>query len=138
MNVHLVDPNNKSDIKKFIQLPFDLYRNNSYWVPQLRSDTRSVMDRTSHPFYHHSDADFFIAEDNGRTLGRIAAISNNRFNKANHQDSAFFYFFESINDDTVSNSLFETVFNWAKMRGLTHIYGPKGLLRWNWPIGKRI
>jgi len=129
MIVRLVDTNNKSDLKKFIQLPFDLYRNNSCWVPQLRSDTRSIMDRTSHPFYQHSDADFFIAEDNGKILGRIAAISNNRFNKANHQSAAFFYFFESIDDVTVSNKLFETVFYWTKARSLTHIYGPKGLLQ---------
>ena len=129
MDVRLVDSNNKSDLKKFIQLPFDLYRNNSCWVPQLRNDTRSVMDRSSHPFYQHSNADFFISEDNGKTLGRIAVISNNRFNKENQQASAFFYFFESIDDKTVSNGLFETVFNWAKKRGLTHIYGPKGLLQ---------
>ncbi len=129
MIVRLVDTNNKSDLKKFIQLPFDLYRNNSCWVPQLRSDTRSIMDRTSHPFYQHSDADFFIAEDNGKILGRIAAISNNRFNKANNQSAAFFYFFESIDDVTVSNKLFETVFYWTKARSLTHIYGPKGLLQ---------
>ncbi|MCJ7716470.1 MAG: GNAT family N-acetyltransferase, partial [Anaerolineales bacterium] len=82
-----------------------------------------------HPFYQHSDAEFFIAEDNGKILARIAVISNNRFNQTNRLDSAFFYFYESIDDQTVSNKLFETVFDWARERGHTRIYGPKGLLQ---------
>ncbi|MGB2964236.1 MAG: hypothetical protein WBB69_09640 [Anaerolineales bacterium] len=129
MEVRLIDSSNKSDVRKFIQFPFDLYRKNSYWVPQMRSDTRFVMDRSSYPFYQHSEADFFVAESAGKIVGRIAAISNNRFNKAHNQNTAFFYFFESIDDNNVSDALFEAVFNWAKGRGHNLVYGPKGLLQ---------
>ncbi|MCJ7734483.1 MAG: hypothetical protein MUP11_08035, partial [Anaerolineales bacterium] len=111
------------------QLPFDLYENNSFWVPQMRADSRKILDKNNHPFYQHSDADFFIAEDNGKPIGRIAAISNSRSNQSNTLNTVFFYFFESIDDQNVSGALFDEVFNWAKTGGHNQVYGPKGLLQ---------
>ncbi len=129
MNVRQIDLSNKSDVSKFIQFPFNLYKKNPYWVPQMRVDTRYILNRSQYPFYQHSEADFFIAENNGNTLGRIAAIANNRFNKSNHQNTAFFYFFETIDDSEISTGLFKAVFNWARKRNLDLVYGPKGLLQ---------
>jgi hypothetical protein len=129
MDVLLVNPENRSDVRKFIQFPFDLYKGNRYWVPQLRSETRDILNKINHPFYQHSQADFFIAQDGKKTVGRIAAISNSRFNKSNNMNTAFFYFFDVIEDPEVSTKLFSRVFSWAKEKGHTHVYGPKGLLQ---------
>ena len=129
MNIRKLDTQNKKDIRKFIQFPFDLYRGNPYWVPQLRNDTRIVMDKDNHPFYQHSDADFFIAEDHGKVIGRIAAISNSRSNQSHNLNTVFFYYFETIDDAEVSGALFDAVSNWARERGHTQVYGPKGLLQ---------
>ena len=129
MSVRLINPTNKTDLNKFIQLPFDLYKHNSYWVPQMRSDTKFIMDRSAYPFYQHSEADFFISENQGKVNGRIAAISNSRFNKTKNQKTVFFYFFECIDNDIVANELFNSVFDWAKERGHNRVYGPKGLLQ---------
>jgi len=129
LRVRRIDTFNKKDVRKFIQFPFDLYKGNPYWVPQLRQDTRKVLDKATHPFYQHSDADFFLAEDNKKVIGRIAAISNSRSNAANDLDSVFFYYYESIDDSVVSGSLFKAVIDWAKEKGHTQVYGPKGLLQ---------
>ncbi len=129
MNIKLLDTTNRRDINKFIQFPFDLYKNSPYWVPQMRAETRAIMDKFNHPFYQHSDADFFIVEDSGAVLGRIAAISNTRANRSRDLNSAFFYFFECIEDVSVSEALFNEVIDWAKSKGHTQVYGPKGLLQ---------
>jgi hypothetical protein len=129
MEIRLVSPQNKSDQRKFIQFPFDLYKNNSYWVPQMRSDTKYVMDRSVYPFYQHSEADFFIALEKEKVLGRIAAISNKRSNHSNNLNTAFFYFFECVDDTDISNALFQKVFEWAAERGHDQVYGPKGPLQ---------
>ena len=129
MEVLLIKPDNKAGQRKFIQFPFDLYKNNSYWVPQMRSDTKYIMDRSAYPFYQHSEADFFIAVDKARVLGRIAAISNKRSNQVNNLNTAFFYFFECLNDPDISDALFQRVFDWASERGHDQVYGPKGLLQ---------
>lgn len=129
MNVRKVDLNSRKDVNKFIQFPFDLYRDNPFWVPSMRSEMRDLMNKDKHPFYLHSDAAFFLAEENGRPVGRIAAISNTRSNRSMNQNTAFFYFFESVDDVRVSEALFAEVFRWSKARGHNQVYGPKGLLQ---------
>jgi hypothetical protein len=129
MVVRQIDLKSRSDVNKFIQFPFDIYKKNPYWVPQMRSDTRAVLNKETHPFYQHSEADFFLAERNNKVVGRIAALSNHQANTANNQNSTYFYFFDSINDTEVSGGLFEKVIDWAKERGHNQVYGPKGLLQ---------
>ena len=129
MIVHKIDVSSKKDVKKFIQFPFDHYRGNACWVPTMRSEMRALMNKESHPFYKHSEADFFLAEENGKPVGRIAAISNTRSNRSLNHNSAFFYFFESVDDTRVSDALFDRVFQWAEARGHNQVYGPKGLLQ---------
>jgi hypothetical protein len=129
MNVIKIDSINKRDLMKFIQFPFDLYKKNAYWVPQMRAETKALMSKDEHPFYRHSDADFFIAEDKGKTVGRIAAISNTRANRSRNLNSAYFYFFECVDDTNVSKVLFNEVLAWARSKGHNQVYGPKGLLQ---------
>lgn len=129
MQVRKIDLLNKKDVRKFIQLPFDLYRGNPYWVPPMRSDMKFILNQEEYPFYKHSDADFFLAEEGSKVLGRIAAVHNHRYNKHSPTQRAFFYFFEAVNNPKVSGRLFETVFEWARQRKLEEVYGPKGLLQ---------
>ena len=129
MNVKKIDFRNKQEIKRFIQFPFDLYKNNAYWVPQMRAETKSLMNKDEHPYYQHSNADFFFAVDHGKTLGRIAAISNTRANRSLNLNSAYFYFFDCVDDPAVSEALFNEVISWARAKGHNQVYGPKGLLQ---------
>jgi len=87
------------------------------------------MNKDTHPFYQHSDADFFIAEEKGKTLGRIAAISNTRANRSRNLNCAYFYFFECVDNKAVSEALFSEVIAWAKSKGHDQVYGPKGFLQ---------
>ncbi len=129
MRIRKLNLSNRQDVKQFIQFPFDLYGRHPYWVPPLRSDMRFVLDRDRYPFFQHSTADFFVAEHKQETLGRIAAISNNRYNEFNQSRTAFFYFFECVEDPDVSSALFEAVSEWAVSRNHNQIYGPKGMLQ---------
>jgi len=126
INIHKVDLNSKDDVRRFVQVPFDLYAGHPQWVPPFKVDVRTMLNPDKHPYYEHSDAEFFIAEGEGRDVGRIAALENKPFNKYHNSKDAEFYLFECVNDQDVANALFETVFNWAKNRELTKLVGPKG------------
>ena len=76
MVIRKIDTRNKLDLRKFIQFPFELYKNDKNWVPPMIDDMKLALNREDHPFYKHSHADFFLAEGNGQVLGRIAAIDN--------------------------------------------------------------
>ncbi len=129
MIVRKIDTHKQRDIKQFIQFPFELYHDDPLWVPPLRADIRFTLDRQHYPFYQHSEADFFVAERDGLTVGRIAAINNRHYNEHNKKRTAFFYYFDAVNDQDVAENLFEAVSTWARERDLLQIFGPQGMLQ---------
>jgi len=129
LRIRKIDTSRRSDVRQFVRLPFELYRNSELWVPPIVSDMRLALNRDKYPFYRHSDADFFIAEDGDKTVGRIAVIDNRRYNRYHESETAFFYYFESVEDDAVAQGLFAAASEWARGRGLALLIGPRGLLR---------
>jgi GNAT superfamily N-acetyltransferase len=124
--VEHVELQRKQHIRRFIDLPYRLYHKHPQWVPPLRMDVELMLNKAKHPFYEHSDAEFFIAVRDGRDVGRIAALVNNRFNEYHHAQQAQFYLFECADDQEAATALFEQVFAWARARGLNTVVGPKG------------
>ncbi|GAB4414138.1 MAG: hypothetical protein Kow00123_27650 [Anaerolineales bacterium] len=129
MHIRQIDTNNRQDVQRFIQFPFDLYRGCPQWVPPLASDARAVFNRKKHPFYRHSDADFFLAERDGRVVGRIAVLDHRLYNEYHNRRTAFFYLFECEDDAEAAQGLFAAACDWARARGLTEMKGPHGFLR---------
>ncbi len=127
MRIRAIDTNNKKDIHQFIQFPFDLYKGDPNWVPPMVNDMQRALSPGSHPVHRHSTTEYFIAEDHGRTLGRIALVENQRFIEFTGQKAAFFNFFEVVEDIEVNRALLNFAAEWARNRGLESIIGPKGL-----------
>ncbi len=128
MRIRQVDPDNRQDVQKFVNFPFALYHNCPYWVPPLRQEMTAVLDRRRHPFYAHSEADFFLVEADGEVVGRIAALENRRYNAYKQSQTAFFGYFEAIHNQQVAEALFTAVCEWAHKRGLKDIIGPRGVI----------
>lgn len=127
VSIEKVDIQSKAQVNEFIEFHYNLYKNCPQWVPPIKSDIRTMMDPKKHPFYEHSDAEFFTAKRNGEIVGRITAFENKPFNKYHGTKQGSFCLFDSIDDPEVSSALFGRVFDWAKKRGLDKIVGPKGL-----------
>jgi len=125
--IEKVDTNNKAQVRRFVELPHRLYKDCPQWVPPLNIDAYSQLNRKKHPFHEHSDVEFFLAVRDGRDVGRIAAIENKPFNKYHNSKEADFYFFDCENDPEAATALFNTVFEFAKARGLNSVVGPKGM-----------
>jgi GNAT superfamily N-acetyltransferase len=83
-----------------------------------------VLNRAKHPFYQHSDAEFYVAYKDGRPAGRIAAIDNRRHVEFHDEPVGFFGFFECVDDEDVARSLFQAAEDWLRPRGLTALRGP--------------
>jgi hypothetical protein len=126
LRVDKIDTNDKAIVKRFVRIPYRLYKNYPQWVPPLFMDVETQLNRKKHPYYEHSDADFFIATRDGRDVGRIAALENKHFNEFHKTQQAQFYLFECEDDQEAANALFERAIDWAKGRGLNRIVGPKG------------
>jgi len=127
ISVRNLDTRNRNDVKAFVELPYRLYQNQPNWVPPPRMDVRSYLDKDKHPFYEHSEADFFVAEQDGQVVGRVAALVNTRYNQQHDKRIGQFYFFECQEDLQIADALFDMAFSWARKRGLNQVLGPKGM-----------
>jgi hypothetical protein len=128
VQVRKIDTTSKKDVRQFAEFPFQLYQDCSFWVPPLVSGVKHALNRQSHPFYRHSTADFFVAESNGQTLGRVAVMNNRNYNGFRQAKAAFFGYFDAIEDSEVAQALFDATFDWAKKQGLQTMIGPRGVL----------
>lgn len=125
--IEKVDTENKKQVRRFVELPYRIYANCAQWVPPLNIDAYNQLNRKKHPFYEHSDVNFFLAVRDGRDMGRIAVIENKPFNQYHKTKKADFYLFECENDSEAATALFNTAFDWAWSRGLDTVIGPKGM-----------
>ncbi len=127
VTIEKVDTSNKSQVKRFVQFYYDLYKNCPQFVPPLFMDAYLPLNRKKHPFFSHSEADFFLAVRDGKVVGRICAADNRPFNEYHKTRKAHFYAFDTIDDMEVATALFDAAFDWARGRGLDTMIGPKGL-----------
>jgi hypothetical protein len=114
----------KSDLKKFILFPHTLYRVNPYWVPNLISEDMKLIAPGKHPFHHHADVCLFLAEDNGRIVGRISAHINHNHNQFHQDRVGFFGFFECIESIEAAQALFENAASFVRSKGMDVLRGP--------------
>jgi hypothetical protein len=127
MQIIEVDTTDRKEVKKFIELPFSIYRTIPQWVPPLEGDLIRSLDRNKNPYYHHSQALFLLAmQSDGTPVGRLAILNNHRYNDFNHEKTAFFSLFECPDNQSIAHQLFETGIEWAKKQELNKMIGPKG------------
>jgi GNAT superfamily N-acetyltransferase len=115
----------RADLKRFIEYPYQLYKNHPTWVPQLLWQEWDDLDqaRKKNPFFEHAVADYFLALEAGRVVGRIAAIHDSSYNEFHNEAVVLFACFEAENA-AVSKQLLETVEAWGKSKNLNLVKGP--------------
>jgi hypothetical protein len=126
VSVEKIDTQDRSQVRRYINLQFRLYQDHPQWVPPLYLDAEMQLNRDRHPYYEHSAADFFIVSRQGKDIGRIAALENRHFNEYHGTRQAQFYHFDCEDDPEAAAALFASVFDWARQRGLDAVVGPKG------------
>jgi len=119
-------PLEKKSINEFVDVMWKLYDLKTYpmWVPPLRMAVYELLDTVKNPFYKRAEIQLFIAEKDGKTVGRIAAVENRAHNEFHKDKIGFYGFFECIDDQAVANALFDAAYAWLKKRGLSHMQGP--------------
>ena len=111
--------------KEFIQLPFIVYKNNPHFVPWFNRSLKQII-AGRHPYFNHSQGEFFIARRDKETVARIALLEPKKFNDYQGKKDARFYFFETKDDLRAVSELFSFAEDWARKRKLNRITGPQG------------
>ncbi len=117
---------NKSELKKFIRLNYELYKNNPYSVPDLYDDMLNTFNKKKNAAFEFCDADYFLAYKDNELVGRVAAIINHKANSVWNKKEVRFGWIDFINDQEVSGALIKAVEEWGKERGMEYVQGPLG------------
>jgi GNAT superfamily N-acetyltransferase len=112
------------DLRRFLRLPWRIYRGDPHWVPPLLSEQRLLLDRARHPFHQHAEVEYFLARRDGEVVGRVAAILNWRHNEFHRENTGFFGFFECLRDAGVAAALLAKAERWLRERGMDRVVGP--------------
>jgi hypothetical protein len=116
--------NDKKQLRSFIDFPHELFKNDPNYVPELFIAQQDMLTPGKHPFHEHSTLQLFLAYEDTRIVGRIAAIQNNNHNNAYNLKDGFFGFFDSINDQETADLLISAASEWLLEKGLTRVVGP--------------
>src|SRR4030042_883536 len=69
-----------SELKDFIDLPWNLYAGYPRWVPPLKKEVRRLLDPRRHPFWSSAERRLFLARRGSPAVGRSAALIARRDN----------------------------------------------------------
>lgn len=114
----------KREQKAFLEFPWRLYQGDPNWIPPLRQNQKGLVGFAPHPFYERNKAQAFLAYRGGEVVGRVLAILNQGHIERFGEKRGFFGFFESVDDERVSQGLFDAVRAWFADQGIYTLRGP--------------
>jgi GNAT superfamily N-acetyltransferase len=126
MSINVIEVTSKKNLKKWVEFPNKLYKDNKYYVPFLSMDEIETFTKGKNPAYEYCQTKLFLAYKDNKIVGRIAGLINHAYNKKWDKNSIRFTRFDFIDDYEVSKALFDAVVSWGKELGYTSIMGPIG------------
>lgn len=116
----------KKDLKDFIEFHYDLYEGDQYDAPNLYSDELKTLSRDKNAAFDFCEAEYFLALKEGKVVGRVAAIINNKANEKWDKKDVRFGWIDFIDDIEVSKALLKAVEDYGREKGMTSVVGPLG------------
>ena len=116
----------RSDLRTFIEFHYDLYEGNEYDAPNLYTDEVNTLRKDKNAAFDFCKAEYFIAYKDGKVVGRVAAIINNRANEKWQRKAVRFGWIDFVDDIEVSKALFKAVEDYGRSMGMTEMIGPLG------------
>lgn len=130
MNIYPID--SQHDLHTFIKFLYRIYRNDSVWIPPIRSEQRKQFDPKANPFLQHCDWQLFLLKEKGEIIGRIAAFIDNLAVDFWKERIGLFGYFECISDKGAGSLLLEAARNWLRTSGCTIMRGPWSFVSQEW------
>ena len=129
------DPDARSKLSKFIDFHWSHYSEDRQYIPLLDYEYLGFrvlgIDGYFEPhslFLQHASLTFFIAYDERNQLvGRCISFVNEDHNTHWNEKTGFFGFFESIDDQSVTDSLLQAAASWLRKQGMKTMRGPQNL-----------
>jgi GNAT superfamily N-acetyltransferase len=124
----------KSDLNRFIKLPYELYKNDPIWVPPLLDEQNSQFDAKRNPTLDHCKYALFLLEDDGRLIGRIAAFIDLIALETWKEPIGLFGYYECIENDTAARMLLDAASGWLRENNMKEMRGLWSFVSQEWGL----
>jgi hypothetical protein len=115
------------DLNDFIRAGFEVFRDDPMWVPPLDFEFKERLSPKTNPFFNRADVTLFTAWKDGKLAGRCSATIDREHLKLWKDDTGFFGFFDTLDDQDVAKALMDAAEAWLRARGMKRMFGPLSL-----------
>lgn len=114
------------DVRDFLQAAHEVFRGDPNFVPPLNLMLKDQLSPKS-PFFQHAEVALFTARKGDRLVGRISAQIDREHLLRYQDETGFFGFFDTIDDENVGRALVDAAARWLRERGMRRMRGPMSL-----------
>src|SRR5215831_20093305 len=114
------------DLRPFLDVVDYVYRDDPMYVRPLDLDLKDRLSKKN-SFFAHAEGTCFAAFRNDRCIGRVTAQIDRAHLDRYGDDTGFFGFLDTIDDEEVAKGLLDRAGNWLKERRMKWMRGPLSL-----------
>ena len=124
--MQIVEVNNSSTAREFLRFNRWINRDNPCFVAPLEQEVNDIFDPKKNSSFRFGECcRWLLVDDHGKTCGRIAAFTNQKYKTRGTDDPiGGIGFFDCINDQEAANQLFLTARHWLTEKGMVGMDGP--------------
>jgi len=121
----LKEVTNRKQDEEFLDFPSHLYKKEKNWIRPLDIEVEKVFDPKKNKMFRIGEAvRWLLTDENGKTIGRLAAFFDKRTAKKNEQLTGGVGFFDCINEQEAADTLFDVAKDWLQSKGMEAMDGP--------------
>jgi hypothetical protein len=125
----------KADRQAFVDLPYRLYASDPQWVPPFKNEVHELITPGKNPWFEHGEAQLFLAERNGKIVGRISGhidfMALKQPVEQGFGPGTGHWGFLEAEDEAATHALLAATEDWLRAKGMTRAIGPMSFAMWD-------
>lgn len=122
MKMNMTEVTTAVQVRRFLDLPQMIYKNDPNWIRPLDKDIEAVFDPSKNKLFKTGICKrWLLVNDKGEGIGRIAAFVNKKYKQ--EQPTGGIGFFEVIENEAAAHFMLDFCRDWLKAQGMEAMDG---------------
>ena len=124
--IKIIPVTGRALLDRFIRLPERLHRDDPHYIAPLHLERQEALT-PKNPFFGHAEVQFWLAQKDGRDVGRISAQIDQQALALRPDGTGLFGMIAAEDDLAIFKALVDTAADWLRARGMQRMQGPFNL-----------